>query len=260
MTSPLMIAVAPNGARKTRLDHPALPIEPEEMAETAQACLEAGACMIHTHVRDNLGGHSLDVDRYRAATAAIRKRVGQDMIVQATTEAVGIYGVKEQMHMVRQLKPEGADESRASSFFAWLSRERIMSQYILYSAADISRFDDLRRRGIIPGDQVSVLYVLGRYSKNGQSSPAELLPMLKTARTGVIWSVCAFGASEAACNLVAAGLGGHCRVGFENNLHLINGETAPDNQALIKQISNNATLMARTQASPFEARSLLSQE
>ena len=54
------IAVAPNGGRRGKKDHPALPIGPEELASTAAACLEAGAAMIHAHVRDRDGGHLLD--------------------------------------------------------------------------------------------------------------------------------------------------------------------------------------------------------
>jgi len=51
-SNPVMIAVAPNGARKTKQDHPSLPINAEELAATAANCLAAGACMIHLHVRD----------------------------------------------------------------------------------------------------------------------------------------------------------------------------------------------------------------
>ena len=60
----VMIAVAPNGARKTQQDHPQLPISPKEIAHTAAACLDAGACMLHLHVRDENLGHSLDAQRY----------------------------------------------------------------------------------------------------------------------------------------------------------------------------------------------------
>ncbi|MGB1244689.1 MAG: 3-keto-5-aminohexanoate cleavage protein, partial [Porticoccaceae bacterium] len=88
-----MIAVAPNGARKQKDDHPALPISPAELTETAVQCRDAGACMIHLHVRDAGGGHSLDVDAYRLATTAVRDAVGPDMVIQITTEAVGIYTV-----------------------------------------------------------------------------------------------------------------------------------------------------------------------
>ena len=57
---PCLIMVAPNGARKTKADHPALPITPAELAATASACLEAGAAAIHLHVRDRDGGHTLE--------------------------------------------------------------------------------------------------------------------------------------------------------------------------------------------------------
>ena len=59
----MMIAVAPNGARKQKTDHPALPISPAELAATAVQCQEAGACMVHLHVRDVQGGHSLKTNR-----------------------------------------------------------------------------------------------------------------------------------------------------------------------------------------------------
>ena len=68
----LMLAVAPNGARKTREDHPALPLSPAELADTSAACRDAGACMIHLHVRDAQQQHSLDPELYRVAIAAIR--------------------------------------------------------------------------------------------------------------------------------------------------------------------------------------------
>ena len=127
----MMIAVAPNGARKQKADHTALPITPMELAETAVQCRDAGACMIHLHVRDKQGGHSLDVDAYRAAIAAVRTAVGDDLIIQVTTEAVGIYSIDQQIAMVQQLKPEAVslavreicppveDESKGARFFAW---------------------------------------------------------------------------------------------------------------------------------------------
>ena len=265
----MMIAVAPNGARKQKADHTALPITPMELAETAVQCRDAGACMIHLHVRDKQGGHSLDVDAYRTAIAAVRTAVGDDLIIQVTTEAVGIYSIDQQIAMVQQLKPEAVslavrelcptveDESKGARFFAWLAKERVAAQYILYSAADIDRFDDLRQRGVIPGERLSVLYVLGRYTEGGASSALELLPMLMAADTEVIWSVCAFGATEASCMLVAAGLGGHARVGFENNMQLINGDTAPHNGALVSQVADNIINMRRSVASVAEARLML---
>ena len=84
-----------------------------------------------------------------------------------------------------------------------------------------------------------------------------VMPMLAAADSDVIWSVCAFGATEASCMLVAAGLGGHARVGFENNMQLLNGDIAPNNGSLITQVASGVASMGRHVASCSEARSLL---
>jgi uncharacterized protein (DUF849 family) len=79
-----------------------------------------------------------------------------------------------------------------------------------------------------------VLYVLGRYSAGQTSVPRDLLPFLADGLPRFrSWMMCAFGRHEAACAAAAALLGGHVRVGFENNLLLPDGATAPSNAALI---------------------------
>ena len=89
MTRPVLITVAPNGARKLKQDHPQLPLTADELGETAAACSAAGAAMLHLHVRDKNFAHSLDPERYRAAINQIRQAAGPDLIIQITTEAVG---------------------------------------------------------------------------------------------------------------------------------------------------------------------------
>jgi len=254
---PHVIAVAPNGARKTKADHPALPITPTEIAATAAACREAGAAMIHLHVRDHDGGHCLDGDAYRAAIAATRQAAGADIVVQITTEAVGRYRPEEQMAVVRDVRPEAvsvviseivpneAGEAAAADFFAWMLRERITPQFILFSDAEVRRFLDLRRRGIVPGTSHFVLFVLGRYSRGQQSKPADLLPFMAAWPGQGDWAVCAFGAREGACALTAVALGGHSRVGFENNTLLGDGSVAPDNAALVDQCRRGAQSIGR---------------
>jgi uncharacterized protein (DUF849 family) len=76
---PLIITIAPNGARKTKVDHPALPMTPSEIADAAATCRDAGASMIHLHVRDRQGRHTLDPDAYRAAIWAIKEAVGEEI-------------------------------------------------------------------------------------------------------------------------------------------------------------------------------------
>ncbi len=267
--TPLIITVAPNGARKTKADHPALPLTPEEIAETAEACLAAGAAMIHLHVRDAEGGHTLSVDAYREAIAALRERVGERLIIQVTSEAVGIYEPEQQMDMVRELRPEavslalrellreGGDESRFTDFVHWLVEATVMPQWILYSAGDVKRFQDLRDRGIIPDGNGVRLYVLGRYSAGQRSEPEDLLPFLAEASGSDPWAVCAFGPKEAAAALTAAAVGGHARVGFENNLQLPDGGVAPDNAASVAAVAAGARMIGRPVADAVTARAIL---
>ena len=266
---PLILAVAPNGARKTRADHPALPIAPDEIAGTAAACLEAGAAMIHLHVRDRDEGHTLDVGAYQAAIAAVRGAVGDRLVIQATTEAVGIYRPEQQMAMVRELRPEAvslavrelvadeAAEPAAAEFFAWLREAGILPQFIVYSAEDLERFDALIDRGVVPEGRHFLLFVLGRYTAGQTSAPSDLLPFLAANRREHPWAVCAFGPRETACALAAATLGGHARVGFENNLHLPDGAVAPDNAALIAAAAAGAAAMGRPLADAAQARAMM---
>ncbi len=267
---PFIVAVAPNGARKTKADHPALPMTADEIARDAAACHAAGAAMIHLHIRDKAGKHLLDAEAYRATTAAIRREAGPDLIVQITTESVGIYMPGYQMAMVRDAKPEAcsvairelvpnaAAEHEAAVFFAWMAAERVTPQYILYNADEVRRFADLRARGVIPPATPFVLYVLGRYSAGQTSDPLDLAPFLAVAERDWHWSVCAFGAREGTVALTAAVLGGHSRVGFENNLLLGDGRVAPGNAALVEQACRNAAAIGRSRADGATARALLS--
>jgi uncharacterized protein (DUF849 family) len=244
--APAAIAVAPNGGRRGKEDHPALPIDPRELARTAAACLEAGAAMIHAHVRDRDGRHLLDAHAYREATKAIRDSVGERLIIQITSEALGRYQPAEQMAVVRatrpeavslalrELVPDAAHETAFAEFLGWLKSERIAPQMILYAPEEASALAAIQQRGLVPFDDIPVLYVLGRYTLGQVSRPADLLPFLAYDRPRFAhWMVCAFGREETACVTAGALLGGHARVGFENNFVLADGTTAKDNAALV---------------------------
>lgn len=266
---PFIIGVAPNGARKTKADHPAVPLTPAELAREAAACHAAGASFFHLHIRDKAGKHLLDAEGYRAATAAIRREAGDDIIVQITTEAVGIYRPGYQMAMVREARPEACSvairelvpgppaEREAAAFFAWMQTENIVPQYILYTAEEVQRFAELRRRGIVPGGPVFVMYVLGRYTAGQTSEPLDVAPFLAAAERDWHWCVCAFGAQEGLVALTAAVLGGHSRVGFENNFLLADGRVAPGNAALVAQAHASAAAIGRGVAHGATARTLL---
>lgn len=263
---PLLITVAPNGAYKQRPDHPALPITTSELGQTAKLCLDAGAAMIHMHIRDAQGRHSLDVQGYRDAQQAVKAAVGDEMIIQVTSEAARVYKAPEQIAMVTALQPEAVSvglrevdqpeigEAGLAQFFGWLAKERVMTQVIVYDVADLQRWQALRAKGVIPDAPWSLLFVLGRYSVGQTSEAKDLLPFVMAHTGQEPWSMCAFGAGEHACATTAAALGGHVRVGFENNLLLNNGQVAPDNAALVRQVADSARVLGRSLYTAQQAR------
>ncbi len=242
---PLIVLNAPNGARKSSADHRKLPITPAELADCAKAILDAGAALMHVHVRGTKGEHTLDTDSYRVALAAIRDAVGERLVMQVTSEACGIYDAGAQMAMVRELRPEAVSlalkelcpddsrESDAAQFFAWVDRERIMPQYILYTPDEVRRFENFRARGIVGTEKPFVLFVLGRYSDSQLGDVAELPRYVEALAADTCWSVCSFGVSEHAAVEAAIAAGGHVRVGFENNLQREDGTMAADNAELV---------------------------
>ena len=267
--TPLIVAVAPNGGRWSKADHPRLPLTPIEIAHDAELCCAAGATVLHLHVRDRDGRHSLDPVHYRTAIAAVRSAIGEHMVIQVTTEAVGRYSPTGQMTVVRQLHPEAvalalaelipddAATGPAAAFLSWLKREQIAPQYLLYTPNDVARFHGLCRRGVIPQRRPFALFVLGHYAASTEVRPRDLLPYLKAHDADCPWAICAVGPSESACVLTAAGLGGHAQVGFEHNLWHADGRLAASNAELIEPIATGARLLGRRVADIATTRALL---
>lgn len=263
---PLILTVAPNGAYKQLADHPALPLTAATLGDTARQCLDAGAAMLHLHIRDSAGRHSLDVAGYRDAQAIVKAAVGDAMVLQVTSEAARVYEAPAQINMVRSLRPEAVSvalreldqpsigEAGLANFFSWLVSEQVMTQVILYDVKDLQRWQELRRLGVVPDGRWSLLFVLGRYSAGQTSEPRDLVAFLHAHTGNEAWTVCAFGATEHACVTAAAAMGGHARVGFENNLLLRNGEPAPDNAALVRQAAQACACLGRPLATAQQIR------
>ena len=246
---PVLIMAAVNGARRTKADHPRLPISADEIARDALACRDAGAAAVHVHARDAAGRHVLDAPLYAAISARIAAVAGPELLVQATTEAAGRYGVDAQIAMVRDLRPRAVSLAlrellpensgrealaRVADFLAWMKQAGIWAQFIAYDAADVRRALDLIGRGVLGFARPFMLFVLGRYTKGQVSAPEDLPPFLDAlGGADLDWMMCAFGPREHDCVRAAIAAGGHVRVGFENNLHLPNGAIAPDNAALV---------------------------
>lgn len=248
------IMVAPNGARLKYDEHQALPLKLDQIVKTAKNCEDAGATAMHLHVRDENLNHLLDINTYKETMNAIQDKCSKDFIVQVTTEAVGQYSPNEMINLIKGLKPQATsiaikellpqedsikELKAAKDLYTFARAENIGIQHILYSSEDVQRFYKLCEQGIIPGDKHSVLFVLGRYAKNQQSSTSDLLPYLFTSKelnlqSHINWMVCAFGQNEIPSLLTTSTLGGHCRIGFENSRVLQNGGKAKNNESQVK--------------------------
>ena len=103
----VIIMAAPNGARKTKRDHPSLPVSITDTVSEAALCHQAGAAALHAHVRGARDEHLLDVGLYTELLAELARRV-PGMLAQITSEAVGVYTPAEQVACIRALKPRMA--------------------------------------------------------------------------------------------------------------------------------------------------------
>ncbi|VAW12180.1 FIG01076514: hypothetical protein [hydrothermal vent metagenome] len=244
------IMVAPNGARRTKADHPALPVGIAEIVETARACFAAGAGGIHAHVRKSDGTHALDAGLYRELIAELAATV-PEMMVQITTEAVGRYSPAQQRAVVRDVVPAavsvalremipGTETQAAARFYHWAAEAEIAVQHILYDPEDVWRLAGLIAEKVVPASGLTLLFVLGRYAKNQESDPGDLPPFLaalKEMQSPADWAVCAFGRAETICLAEALKCGGKARVGFENSLWNGDGVLARDNAERVGEIA-----------------------
>lgn len=131
---------------------------------------------------------------------------------------------------------------RAQGLFYWCAEHACRAQFILYAENDLLAYLRYRQLDLIPDSPHSVLFVLGRYHHNRQSSIEDLTPYLNHAnQVDVPWMVCAFGASEQAVVLEAASRGGRLRIGFENNLLRSDATISANNTQQVSDLQEAAT-------------------
>jgi len=256
------LMIAPNGARRNKVDHPELPVNIADIVECAKQCHAEGADGIHAHVRDADGKHVLDVGLYQELTRELALAV-PDMTVQVTSEAAGIYQAEQQRAIIRELHPtyvsvamremlddvaDDRNKRQAQEFYQWANDGDVTIQHIIYSAEDVTEWFRRVDTGLIPleSNRAQLLFVLGRYRKNLDSQPEDLQPFIEAMRQSqgdyqVDWAVCAFGVAETECLAAAAKQGGKVRIGFENSLWHANGELAKDNAERVKYLKEYLT-------------------
>lgn len=253
------IMLAPNGAKLTKADHPALPVTIAEVVRCAVDCQVAGADGLHAHVRDAQQRHVLDAGLYAELLAELRARAPA-LYVQVTSEAVGRYTPAEQRRLVQDLRPAAVsvalreitaeqDDAVTQRFFAACAEAGIGVQHILYDAADVAHLGRLVATGCVARDGLMALIVLGRYSPGHVSAPSDvsaLAQVLEATVPGVDWGACAFGAQETACLIEARRHGGKARIGFENNRLNADGSVAASNAERVRELVSQFAAMSTT--------------
>lgn len=248
MTTLPALMVAPNGARRQKSDHPAIPLTLEEILACAADCHAAGADGLHLHIRDASGGHLIDTTAYGEAVVALRETV-PELAVQITTEAVGTYDPPEQKRValgsgasmvsasVAEICRDG--EKDAEDFYATCDEAGIAIQHILYDLGDAEQLARVLPWAMLGSPDLQLLFVLGRYAVNQESKPEDLDPFMDWMAESDLtpdWMVCAFGQGETDCLVHAHRLGGKIRVGFENSLWHADGSLAASNADRVRAV------------------------
>lgn len=272
MSMPMVITAAMVGAETTREQTPHLPITAEEIAEDAVKCREAGAAMVHLHVRTADGKPSQDTELFRAAIRAIRKRT--DIIIQTSTGGAVGMEVDERCGPLKLTGPDRPDMATLTTGTVnfgeevfWNPRplvrdiaKRIRALGIKpeIECFDVGMIDEanaLAKEGLIdlPAHYDFVLGVPGALSARADA----LDFMIKSLPEGSTWTVAAMGRHQLPFVELAAERGGNSRVGLEDNIYVSKGVLAKGNWELVAEAAKRAKAKGRTLATPEEARKIL---
>lgn len=264
----LIITAAMVGAEVTRADQPNLPITPEEIAEAAAACRAAGASIIHLHVRKDDGTPTQDRDRFEETIAAIRAKT--DVIVQVSTGGA-VWMKPEKRVQPVSLKPEMAtltcgtvnfgnevfwnDPALLRQFAAEMKANGVRPEFEIFDAGMVNNALRLQAEGLVeaPLHFDFVLGVPGALP----ATPKNLLYLTELLPEGATWSVAGIGRYQLSMATLAIVMGGHVRVGFEDNIYYRKGELAASNAQLVERVARIAGELDRPLATPAEAREML---
>ncbi len=240
---------------------------PAQLAETARAIREAGASIVHVHCRNDDGSNTHDVERFRAAYDAIRG--ASDLIVQFSTGgAIGMTPVERAAPLV--LRPEMAtltcgtvnfgDDVFENSFpimrgiAAKIAEHGVVPELEVFDLGHLSNARRLAAEGAIrlPAHVDFVLGVPGALD----ASVEHLVDCVRALPEGCTWSVAGIGRMQVQLAAAAIAMGGHVRVGLEDNLYYAKGRFAR-NDELVARVVRIAGELGRPVATPDEARRIL---
>ena len=271
MPTPCIISVAITGSQPTKAQNPAVPISPAEQVESTHEAFEAGAALVHIHVRDDEGKSSSDAGRFAIVQEGIRKHC-PGMIVQFSTGGRGRDPLERGSSLA--LRPDMASLATGSVNFATIIYENppslidalagtmlqneIKPEVEIFDLAMLYNARALVDRGVLKAP-AHVQFVMGIPG----ALPARerildfLIAELADVLPGATWTAAGISRHQAVVNRWALARGGHARTGLEDNIYIAKGELASSNAALVTQVAGLCAEYDRRPATPAEARDLL---
>lgn len=271
MTTPCIICVAITGSLPTKANNPAVPITVAEQVESTQEAFEAGASIVHAHVRNDDETPSSDPEKFARLLEGLRRHC-PGMIVQFSTG--GRSGAGRARGGMLPLGPDMASLSVGSNNFPtrvyenppdlvdWLAAEMVTHgvkpEIEAFDLSHILKAAEMHREGKI-ADTPYVQFVMG--VKNAMPADRDVFDYyVRTVERlfpGAPWCAAGIGANQIVLNDWAISSGGHARTGLEDNLRLDRETLAPSNAALVRRTAELCERYDRPVATPAQARTIL---
>ena len=268
----VIITAAVCGSNPTKAMNPAVPYTPEEIADAVVACSEAGAAIAHVHVRDPQTGaptHRLNL----FAEVVERVRARCPILLNLTTSGLNLQGddVTEARLAPITLRPElasldiGSVNFRTRPFinppdFGETAAQRMRDHGVkpeieVFDIGHIEQAKHLIAQGFF--DDPPYFQLCMGIQWGIPATPENLLTMHRSLPAGVPWSVLGVGRAQLPMITIGLLLGGHIRVGFEDNLHLRKGVLAESNTQFVEMAVHLVHTLHREVATPDDARAIL---
>ncbi len=271
LANKVILTVATTGAWPSKKDTPNIPLQPKEIAKEIYACWKAGASIAHIHVRDDEDKSSMNLDKFLETVALIRA-TDCDIVINLTTSGqLGIPDEARYQHII-ELKPDMASYDCGSMNWAhstvfensppFLEKlGRVMQESgvkpeieifdggMVYNALYYLKKDILKA-------PLHFQFVLG--APGGMDATVENLVFLKSLiPSGSTWSALGIGKGHLPILAAALAMGGHVRVGMEDNILYAKGVLATSNVQFIERAKRMISDMNKSVATPAEARQIL---
>lgn len=264
----LIITTALTGNVPTKKMNPSLPVTPEEIAADVRRCADAGSALFHVHARDAEEKPSLDGETFKEIVRQIKK-TSPEVIIQLSTGARAGKDWEDRAFPVRLLPEMGSFTTGSNNlpgiiyenspqFIEFLAdvfkQTGVKPEIEVFETGMINNAVFLQKKGILRGP-LHFDFVLGAPGSM-PGSVKNLLFLSESIPAGSTWTVAGIGKHEIPLATAAILMGGHVRVGLEDNLFLPDG-TPASNLTLVETIVRIAKEVGREVATPDEAREIL---